>query len=36
VELELTTLYELQDGKVARVHQFDTLDEALEAAGLSE
>ena len=35
-ELELTALYELRDGKIARIHQFDTLDEALEAAGLSE
>jgi ketosteroid isomerase-like protein len=36
VELELTTLYELRDGKVARVHQYDTLEEAREAARLSE
>jgi ketosteroid isomerase-like protein len=36
VELELTTLYELRDGKIARVHQYDTLAEALEAAGLWE
>jgi ketosteroid isomerase-like protein len=36
VELELTTLYELRDGQIARVHQYDTLAEALEAAGLSE
>lgn len=35
-ELELTALYQLRDGKIVRVHQFDTLDEALEAAGLSE
>ena len=35
-EIELTALYELRDGKIARIHQFDTLDEALEAAGLSE
>ena len=33
-EIELTTLFELRDGKIARIHQFDTLDEALEAAGL--
>jgi ketosteroid isomerase-like protein len=33
VELELTTLYELRDGQIARVHQYDTLEEALEAAG---
>ena len=36
VELELTTLYELRDGKIARVRQYDTLAEALEAAGLSD
>jgi ketosteroid isomerase-like protein len=35
-EIELTALFELRDGKVARIQQFDTLDEALEAAGLSE
>jgi ketosteroid isomerase-like protein len=35
-EIELTTLFELREGKIARIHQFDTLDEALEAAGLSE
>jgi ketosteroid isomerase-like protein len=33
VELELTTLYEVRDGRVTRVHQYDTLDEALKAAG---
>ena len=32
VELELTTLYELRDGKIARIHQYDTLEEALEDA----
>lgn len=36
VELELTILYELRDGKIARIHQYDTLDEALEAARLGE
>ena len=35
-EIELTALYELRHGKIARIHQFDTLDEALEAAGLRE
>ena len=35
-ELELTTVYELHDGKIARVHQYDTLEEALEAGGLEE
>jgi ketosteroid isomerase-like protein len=34
VEIELTTLYELRDGKIVRMHQFDTLEEAREAAGL--
>jgi hypothetical protein len=33
-ELELTTLCELRDGKIARIQQFDTLNEALEVAGL--
>lgn len=36
VELELTTLYQVRDGRITRVHQYDTMDEALEAAGLSE
>ena len=36
VELELTTLYEVRDGRITRVHQYDTMDEALEAAGLKE
>ena len=36
VELELTTLYKVRDGRITRVHQFDTMDEALEAAGLRE
>jgi ketosteroid isomerase-like protein len=36
VELELTTLYEVRDGRITRVHQYDTLDQALEAAGLRE
>jgi ketosteroid isomerase-like protein len=34
VELELTTLYQLRDGKIARVHQYGTLGEAREAARL--
>jgi ketosteroid isomerase-like protein len=34
VEIELTTLYRLRDGQITRVHQFDTLEEAREAAGL--
>jgi ketosteroid isomerase-like protein len=36
VELELTTLYQVRDGRITRVHQYDTMDEALQAAGLSE
>jgi ketosteroid isomerase-like protein len=32
VELEMTTLLELRDGKIARVHQYDTLEEAREDA----
>jgi ketosteroid isomerase-like protein len=33
VELELTTLYEVRTGRIVRVHQYDTLDEAFEDAG---
>jgi len=33
VEIELTTLYELRDGQIAQIHQYDTLKEALQAAG---
>jgi ketosteroid isomerase-like protein len=36
VEIEVTTLYELRDGQIVRMHQYDTSDEALEAAGLRE
>lgn len=36
VELELTALYELRNGRIARVDQFDSLEEALAATGLSE
>jgi hypothetical protein len=36
VELELTTLYEVQGSRITRVHQYDTMDEALEAAGVEE
>src|SRR3954447_25623167 len=35
-EIELTAPYELRDGKIARIQQFGTLAEALEAAGLPE
>jgi ketosteroid isomerase-like protein len=31
-ELELTWLYELRDGRISRMEQYDTLDEAREAA----
>src|SRR5437867_1014007 len=34
VDLELTTLYEVRDGRITRAHQYDTMDEALEAAGV--
>jgi ketosteroid isomerase-like protein len=34
VEIELTTLYELRGGKIVRMHQYDTLEEARQAAGL--
>ena len=33
VDIELTTLYRLRDGQITRIHQFDTLEEAREAAG---
>ncbi len=36
VELELTTLYKVRDGRITRVHQYDTMDDALAAAGLRE
>jgi ketosteroid isomerase-like protein len=36
VELELTFLYELRDGKIALIVQYDTLEDALEAARLRE
>ena len=35
VEIELTTLYEVRHGRMARLHQFDTLEEAVAAAGNS-
>jgi hypothetical protein len=31
VAIELTTLYELRGGRIARIHQYDTLEEAREA-----
>jgi ketosteroid isomerase-like protein len=36
VELELTTLYEVREGKIARAHQYDTLREARRVAGLRD
>ena len=36
VELELTTLFELRDGRITRVHQYETLGMAREAAGQSQ
>ena len=36
VEIEVTHVYEVRDGQIARVDEYDTLEEALEAAGLSE
>jgi ketosteroid isomerase-like protein len=36
VELELTTLFELREGKIVRLEQYDTTEEALEAAGSRE
>lgn len=35
-EIEVTALYELRDGKIVRIRQFNTVDEALEAAGPPE
>jgi ketosteroid isomerase-like protein len=36
VEIEVTWVYEIRDNQMARLDEYDTLDEALEAAGLSE
>jgi hypothetical protein len=36
VEMELVLSYELQNGVITRLDQYDTLEQALEAAGLSE
>lgn len=36
VELELTSLYELRDGLIVRIRQYDTVEDALDAARLSE
>jgi ketosteroid isomerase-like protein len=36
VEDEFTWVYEIRDSQIARVDEYDTLEEALEAVGLSE
>jgi ketosteroid isomerase-like protein len=36
VEIEVTHVYEVRDNRIARVDEYDTLEEALEAAGLTE
>jgi hypothetical protein len=36
VEDELIWVFEIRDNQMARVDEYDTLDEALEAVGLSE
>ena len=36
VELELTSVYDLRDGLIVRIRQYDTVEQALEAAQLSE
>jgi ketosteroid isomerase-like protein len=36
VEIEVTYVYEFRDHMITRVDEYDTLKEALEAAGLSE
>ena len=36
VEIEVTWAYEIRDNQMARLDEYDTLDEALEAVGLSE
>jgi hypothetical protein len=33
VEIELTTLYRLRDRKIVQIEQYDTLEEARDAAG---
>jgi ketosteroid isomerase-like protein len=34
VEIDLTTLFELSDGRIVRAEQYDTLEDALQAAEL--
>jgi ketosteroid isomerase-like protein len=36
VEIEVTHVYEFRGNQIARVDEYDTLEEALEAVGLSE
>jgi ketosteroid isomerase-like protein len=36
VEVEVTYVYEIRDNQMTRIDEYDTLDEALEAAGLRE
>ena len=36
VEFKFTWVYEIRDNQIARVDEYDTLEEALEAAGLAE
>jgi ketosteroid isomerase-like protein len=36
VEFEFTWVYEIRDSQLARIDEYDTLDEALKAAGLRE
>ena len=36
VEIEVTYVYEVRDNLIARLDEYDTLEEALEAAGLKE
>jgi hypothetical protein len=36
VEVELIWVYEIRDNQIVRIDEYDTLDEALEAVGLSE
>ena len=36
VEVEVTYVYEIRDNQMTRVDEYDTLEEALEAARLSE
>ena len=36
VEIEVTYVFEFRDHMITRIYEYDTLKEALEAAGLSE